>query len=111
MVILNGYQGKVLSVDTGATSTRSYTIQLANKRIVSHNRSMIISNQTSYDLNQAMKAHFDAKVTPHPIRHDTNQMSKSKTEIKPNPKSPESDGPVTTRSGHVVCKPLCYPDN
>ena len=74
--------GKVLSVNTGTNATRSYTIQLANKRIGSHNRSMIRPNQTSYDLNKATKVYFDAKVTPHPIRNDTNQVSKSKTEIK-----------------------------
>ena len=103
--------GKVLSVDTGTNATRSYAIQLANKRIVSHNRYMIRPNQTRYDLNKATKVHFDAKATPHPIRNDTNQVSKSKTEIKLKTKSPKSDGHVTTRSGCVVCKPLHYPDN
>ena len=102
---------KILSVDTDTNASRSYTIQLANKRIVSHNRSMIRPNQTSYDLNKAMKVHFDAKMTPPPIRNDTNQVYKSKTEIKPKTKSPKSEGPVTTRSGCVVCKPLYYPDN
>ena len=68
---------KVLSVDTGTNATRSYTIQLANKRIVSYNRSMIRPNQTSYDLNKATKVYFDAKVTTHPIRNDTNQVSKT----------------------------------
>ena len=102
---------KVLSVDIGTNATRSYTIQLTNKRIVSHNRSMIRPNQTSYDWNKATKVCFDAKATLHPIRNDTNQVSKSKTEIKLKPKSPKSDGPITTRSGHVVCKLLCYPDN
>ena len=71
---------------------------------------MIRPNQTSYDLNKATKVHFDAKVTPHPIRNDTNQVSKSKTEIKPKTKSPKSHGPVTTMSGCAVCKPPCYPD-
>ena len=103
--------GNVLSVDTGTNANRSYTIQLANKRIVSHNRSMTRPNQTSYDLNKATKACIDAKATPHPIRNGTIQVSKSKTDIKSEPKSPESDGPVTTRSGCVVCKPLHYPDN
>ena len=103
--------GKVLSVNTGTNATRSYTIQLANKRIVHHNRSMIRPSQTNYNLNKATKVCFDAKGTPHPIRNNTNQVSKSKTEIKPKTKSPKSDEPVSTWSGCVVCKPLCYPDN
>ena len=99
--------GKVLSVNTGINANRSYTIQLANKMIVSHNRSMIRPNQTSYDLNKATKVHIDARATPHPIRNATNQVSKSKTDIKSKTKSPKRDGPVITRSGCVVCKPLC----
>ena len=70
--------GKVLSVDTGTNANRLYTIQLANKRIVSCKRSLIRPNQTSYDLNKATKVHIDAKATPHPIRNDINQVSKTK---------------------------------
>ena len=70
--------GKVLSVNTGTNANRSYTTQLANKRIVSCNRSMIRPNQTSYHLNKATKVHIDAKATPHPIRNDTNQVTKAK---------------------------------
>ena len=58
---------------------------------------MIRPNQTSYDLNKATKVCIDAKATPHPITNDTNQVSKSKADIKSKPKSPKSDGPVTTR--------------
>ena len=100
--------GKVLSVNTGTNANRLYTIQLENKKIVSHNRSMIRPSQTSYDLNKATKVHIDAKLAPHPIRNDTNQVPKSKTDIKLKPKSYV---PVTTQFGCVVCKPLCYPDN
>ena len=75
--------GKVLSIDTGTNANRSYTIQLANKKIVSHNRSMIRLNQTSYDLNKATEVCIDVKVTPHPIRNDTNQQNaKSATDTK-----------------------------
>ena len=103
--------GKILSIDTGINANRSYTIQLANKRIVSHDRSMIRLNQTGYDLNKATSVCIDAKVKPHPIRNDTNQQNaKSTKDIKVKLKSPKNDGPVTTRSGHVVHKPLCYPN-
>ena len=72
---------------------------------------MFRPNQTSYDLNKATKVCIDAKLTPHPIRNDTNQQNvKSTTEIKLKLKSPKNDGPVTTRSGCVVHKPLCYPN-
>ena len=102
--------GKVLSIDTGTNGNRSYTIQLANKKIVSHNRSMIRLNQTGYDLNKATSVCIDAKVTPHLIRNDTNQQNaKSTKDIKVKLKSPKNDGPVTTRSGCVVHKPLHYP--
>ena len=68
---------------------------------------MIRLNQTSYDLNKAIEVCIDAKVTPHPIRNDINQQNaKSTTDIKLKLKSPKNDGPVTTRSGHVVPKPL-----
>ena len=48
--------GKVLSVNTGTNVNKLYTIQLENKKTVSHNRSMIRPNETSYDLNKATKS-------------------------------------------------------
>ena len=103
--------GKVLLMDTGTNANRSYSIHLAHKKIVSHNRSMIRLNHTSYDLNTVTEVHNDAKVTPHPIRNDIKQQNaKGTINIKLKLKSPKNEGHVTTRSEHVVHKPLCYPN-
>ena len=103
--------GKVLPMDTGTNANRSYTIQLANKKIVSHSKSIIRLNQTSYDLNTATEVHNDAKATSHPIRNDIKQQNaKGTINIKLKLKSPKNEAPVTTRSEHVVHKPLCYPN-
>ena len=86
-------------MDTGTNANRSYTIQLANKKIVSHNRSVIRLNQTSYDLNTATEVYNDAKVTLHPIRNVIKQQNaKGTINIKLKLKSLQNEGPVTTRS-------------
>ena len=72
---------------------------------------MIRLNQTSYDLNTATEVCNDAKATPHPIRNDIKQQNaKGTINIKLKLKSHKNEGPVTTRSGCVVHKPLCYPN-
>ena len=82
MVILNGYQGKSCQPILALMPPDHTPFNWQTKGLLSHNRSMIRPNQTSYDLHKATEVCIDAKATPHPIRNDINQVSKSKTEIK-----------------------------